>query len=107
MTLYYRYGGPVSDAQALTVPCSECGQANGEPCVYIWPKGVDPDGRDTLFRSPAVRARIELTGTPTLKPHNGRRALYSLDEDRGYRLRKMRQLRDWLLVHGDIFKETK
>jgi hypothetical protein len=105
VTLYYRYGGPVSDEKALTVPCPECGQANGEPCVYIWPKSVDPLGRDTLFRSRAVREQIERVGTPTAKPHNGRRALYSLDEDRGYRLRKMRQLRDWLQAHGDIFEE--
>lgn len=108
MTVYYRYGGPVSVDRALTVPCPECGQPSGSGCVYIWPRDLPVQPLEYFrFYARGTRDRVARVGTPTAKPHNGRCALYSLDRSSAYRLRRMKQLRAWLRAYGDIFKEDR
>lgn len=71
MSQRYRVGdAPVSDAEALAVACPECEAQPENPCVYVWPKGVNPDAP---WHSPGVRARIDQVGKPTRKAHNARR----------------------------------
>lgn len=107
----YRTQGPVSADEAYTVGCPMCGQPPGTPCVYTWPKNVNPAYHDDpsgfRWRSRATQDKVRIVGLPTAVPHNDRRRLLALRTDRGRRLRRMRQLRDWLLAHGDIFEENK
>lgn len=68
---HYRVGDtPVSDSEANTVACPECDAKPGTPCVYVWPKGVNPE---SPWHTPGVQARIDQVGTPTRKAHNARR----------------------------------
>lgn len=72
--MIYRLGAkPTTHEQALTVTCPDCNAAPGNPCVYLWPKGVNPDGSHNA----AQQARIDQVGTPTQVVHNGRRRAYT------------------------------
>lgn len=106
-TVYYRRGGPVSVEEALTVRCPTCSQVAGEGCVYIWPKGVNPDPDPFWPRSRAQRDRIARVGELTAQPHNGRRALYSLLRQHATRQDDLARLRAWLDAFGDMFEEGK
>lgn len=54
--------------EALCVDCPECGVTAPNPCVYLPLKNIDEHAGHSM----RVRARMQLTGTPTLRPHNGR-----------------------------------
>lgn len=54
--------------EALRANCPECGSEAPNPCVYLPIKDVDPHGGHSL----RVWSRMQLTGTPTIRPHNGR-----------------------------------
>lgn len=69
--------GMVSDADIRAVTCPECNAGKGEPCVYLWPKNVDPDSINYLNARKV--AQVARAGTPTIRPHNGR---YNLAHER-------------------------
>lgn len=76
----------MSEEDVYTVDCPECHQPAGQRCVYLPLADVDPDF--IHYRSPAVQRRFALTGTPTRRPHNGRRnALTVVRARRAYRER--------------------
>lgn len=54
--------------EALQVPCPECDAQPPNPCTYL----PLPASQEHGAYSARVRARIALTGTPTVRPHNGR-----------------------------------
>lgn len=58
----------VSVEEALRDDCPECGATAPNPCVYLPLKNVDVHAGHSM----RVWARMQLTGTPTLRPHNGR-----------------------------------
>lgn len=60
--------GRPSVEDALNVHCPECEAVPPNPCVYLPLKDVDPHAGHSLARW----ARMQLTGTPTVRPHNGR-----------------------------------
>ena len=60
----------VADVDIRAVVCPDCNAAKGQPCVYLWPKGLDPDF--VHYASAKQQANARRTGTPTLRPHNGR-----------------------------------
>lgn len=60
-----------SHAEALQVPCPECDAAPPNPCTYL-PIPAADDPHLYWTRSIRVRARIDLIGKPTERPHNGR-----------------------------------
>lgn len=112
MSVYYRYGRPVTADEALSVPCPLCRQPAETACVYIWPKQVDPTYADPdnplrRYLSRGTRDLIARVGVPTQKPHNDRRTLFSLRRVRGERTRQRALLRQWLGQYGDIFEEEK
>lgn len=115
MSVYYRYGGPVSTDEALTVPCPLCRRLPGWPCVYVRPGPATPPesvhpawrGRFRWVASVAQDAP-DRTGTPTRQPHNDRRTLFSLRRIRGEKERDRALLRQWLGGnYGDVFEEMK
>lgn len=53
--------------RAMLVDCTECGAVAGSPCVFIPLKTLPYEAL-----SPARRARIDATGTPTKRSHNAR-----------------------------------
>lgn len=60
-----------SHEDALHVPCPDCDATAGNPCVYL-PITAALDPHLYWTRTPQVRARIDLIGKPTVRPHNGR-----------------------------------
>lgn len=115
----------LGEAVIQAVRCPECNKPPGEPCVYLWPAGLD---REFLhYRSPKQQARAALTGTPTKRPHNGRYELFDkYQRNRRYRervplplpataavrataraeveydRREYEQMRTWLAHYGSI-----
>lgn len=80
----------VSSVESLQVYCPKCGAVRGEPCVYVQAVGnQDPD----------------CVGKPTKVTHNDRRVQHSKERIAAIKRQRVRALRDWLLVYGDIFKE--
>lgn len=60
----------VADADIQAVVCPDCKAAKGQPCVYLWPKGLDPDF--VHYASAKQQAKAARVGKVTLRPHNGR-----------------------------------
>lgn len=100
--------GEVSDRLALTVPCPLCGAVDYEPCVYVFPKGVQPckivEGV-CINHSESLHRRLTKVGTPTKVPHNARKHLLHNRKVRERQLAELRRLSVWLMRYGDIFKE--
>lgn len=102
----------ISDSLALTVPCPLCGATEDSPCVYVWPKGVKDceftyilDPTHCTVHSDTQHERLAKVGTPTKIAHNDRKNIVFNRRVRARQLAELKQLRTWLLQHGNIFKE--
>lgn len=91
----------MSNHFAMVVHCPLCKAAPREPCTYVAPHEPRPIDSHSLARI----ALWERVGKPTKRVHNARKREYNDRTRIGYLERNAKQLRDWLLLYGDILRD--
>lgn len=91
-----------------SVVCPTCGADEGEPCIYLWPKGVAEcefwEESDICFKhSDGQHERIAKVGNATKAPHHARNQAANNRRVRAQKLAEQQQLREWFLRYGNIF----